>query len=54
MLEGITVAGQLGVIYSSMGLACGWEQLGLAYNRGYADIDALRLGVNIITYAMTH
>lgn len=54
MLEGITVAGQLGVIYSSMGLASGWEQLGLAYNRGYADTDALRLGVNIITYAMTH
>jgi hypothetical protein len=54
MLEGITVAGQLGVIYSSMGLASGWEQLGLAYNRGYADADALRLGVNIITYAMTH
>jgi hypothetical protein len=42
------------VIYSPVGLAAGWEQLGFAYNRGYSDADALRLGVNIIAYALTH
>ena len=31
-----------------------WEQLGFAYNRGYANSDALRLGVNIFAYALTH
>ncbi|MCD4824507.1 MAG: DUF4159 domain-containing protein [Phycisphaerae bacterium] len=53
-LEGITIDGQLGVIYSPVGLAAGWEQLGFAYNRGYSDTDALRLGVNIFAYALTH
>lgn len=53
-LEGIAVDGQLAVIYSPLGLAAGWEGLGFAYNRGYADADALRLGVNILAYAMMH
>ncbi len=53
-LEGIAIDGQLGVIYSSVGLTNGWERLGYAFNRGYADADALRLGVNIFTYALTH
>jgi len=53
-LEGIKIDGQLGVIYSSLGLGNGWEQLGFAYNRGYADDDALKLGVNVFTYALTH
>jgi hypothetical protein len=53
-LEGVLIDGQLGVIYSSVGIACGWEQLGFAYNQGYSDTDALRLGVNIFAYVMTH
>jgi hypothetical protein len=53
-LEGVKIDGQLGVIYSSMGLGNGWEQLGFAYNRGYSDADAIRLGVNALAYAMTH
>jgi hypothetical protein len=53
-LEGITADGQLSVIYSPFGLAAGWEQLGFAYNRGYADADSLRLGVNILAYALMH
>lgn len=53
-IEGITIDGQLAVIYSAEGLSCGWEHLGFAYNRGYADRDALRLGVNIISYLLTH
>ncbi|MFP4353948.1 MAG: DUF4159 domain-containing protein [Phycisphaerae bacterium] len=54
VLEGIAIDGQLAVVYSPMSLANGWEQLNFAYNRGYADADALRLGVNIIAYALTH
>jgi hypothetical protein len=53
-LEGVELNGQLAVIYSSLGLSNGWEQLGFAYNRGYANDDALRLGVNIFCYALTH
>ena len=53
-LVGATVDEQLAVIYSPLGLSNGWEQLAFAYNRGYADADALRLGVNIFSYALTH
>jgi hypothetical protein len=53
-LEGIEIDGQIAVIYSSLSLSNGWEQLGFAYNRGYGDRDAVRLGVNIIAYALTH
>jgi hypothetical protein len=53
-LKGITIDGQLGVIYSPFSLSNGWEQLGFAYNKGLADTDALRLGVNIFSYAVTH
>jgi hypothetical protein len=53
-LHGIFLDGQLAVIYSPLSLSNGWEQMGFAYNRGYADADALRLGVNIIAHALTH
>ena len=53
-LEGITIDGSLAVIYSSYSLSNGWEQLPYVYNLGYADADALRLGVNILAYAITH
>jgi hypothetical protein len=53
-LEGISIDGQLAVIYSPLSLSNGWEQLSFAYNRGYSDDDSLRLGVNILAYAMTH
>ena len=54
VLEGITIDGQLAVIYSPLSLSNGWERLGFAYNRGYSDTDALRLGANILSYALTH
>jgi len=53
-LEGITVNGQLAVIYSPMSLSNGWEKLAYAYNRGYANDDSIRLGVNVFAYALTH
>jgi len=54
MLEGIEIDGALRVVYSRYGLSCGWERLEYPYDRGYAERDALRLGVNIFVYAMTH
>jgi hypothetical protein len=53
-LMGVEIDGQLGVIYSPLSLSNGWEQLGFAYNRGYADADAIRIGVNLFAYALTH
>ena len=53
-LESIEIDNQPAVIYSSMSLSNGWEGLSYAYNRGYSDNDSLRLGVNIISYALTH
>ncbi|MBN1553907.1 MAG: DUF4159 domain-containing protein [Phycisphaerae bacterium] len=54
VLEGLEIHGQFAVIYSPLGLAAGWEQLGYAFNRGYSDADALKLGVNLLTYVLTH
>ena len=54
IMEGIIKDGQLCILYSRFGLGAGWEQLPNPYNRGYADRDALRLGVNALVYAMTH
>ncbi len=53
-LHAIEVDGMLPVIYSRLSLSAGWEQLPRAYNVGYADADALKLGVNILMYAITH
>ncbi|NLF32153.1 MAG: DUF4159 domain-containing protein [Planctomycetes bacterium] len=53
-LEGVTLDGRLAVIYSPLSLSNGWEQLAYPYNRGYADHDALRLGVNLIAYGLMH
>jgi hypothetical protein len=53
-LEVIEVDGTFPVIYSPLSMSAGWEQLPRAYNRGYADEDALRLGVNVFMYLVTH
>jgi hypothetical protein len=53
-LEAIDIDGTLRVIYSPLSLAAGWEQLPRAYNKGYADPDALKLGVNVLMYVVTH
>jgi hypothetical protein len=51
-LYGISIEGRLGVIYSPHGLACGWELAPCPYCRGVLPEDALRLGVNILSYAV--
>jgi hypothetical protein len=53
-LEVIEVDGTLPVIYSPLSMAAGWEQLPRAYNKGYADADALKLGVNLLMYVVSH
>jgi hypothetical protein len=53
-LEAITVDGQMPVIYSKLSMSAGWEQLPRAYNKGYADADALKLGVNVFMYVVSH
>lgn len=54
MLEGITLDGDLRVIYSKYDLGGGWQGSEHPQGKGYARGDALRLGINIVTYAMTH
>lgn len=54
VIEAIEVDGRLPVIYSKLSLSAGWEQLPRAYNIGYADADALKLGVNVFMYAVSH
>ena len=53
-LEAIQFDGTVPVIYSKLSLSAGWEQLPRAYDRGYADADAIKLGVNIFMYAVSH
>jgi len=53
-LEGITVNGELAVVYSPYDMGCGWELKPHPYAVGYEARDAIKLGVNIVVYACTH
>ncbi len=53
-LQGITINGNLAVVYSPYDLRYGWNFNGHPYRRGYTPEDSRRLGVNIIVYALTH
>ena len=52
-LEGVKLEGNYVVIYSPYGLAGGWEMSQTPYARGYEDPDALKLGQNVLMYAIT-
>jgi hypothetical protein len=52
--KGIEVDGRYPVIYSPLSMSAGWEQLPRAYNDGYSDQDALKLGVNLFMYVVSH
>jgi len=54
VLEGIALGGQLCVIYSRYDLGNGWEGIHYPYSLGYCSRDALRIGANVLVYAMTH
>ncbi len=53
-LEGISLDGRLAVVYSKFDLGNGWEQFPHAYSYGLKDESALRLGTNMLVYAVTH
>jgi hypothetical protein len=53
-LEGISLDGRLAVVYSRFDLGNGWEQFPHPYSYGYESEDALRLGTNLLVYAVTH
>ncbi len=53
-LEGFELNGHLTVIYSPYGLAGSWEMTQNPYALGYNDAESLRLGQNILMYALTH
>jgi hypothetical protein len=53
-LEGITVDGRLAVVYSKFDLGNGWEQFPHAYSYGLKDESALKIGTNMLVYAVTH
>ncbi len=53
-LEGIEVDGRLAVIVSPFDLGGGWQGDDHPLSRGYASADAVRVGENLVLYAMTH
>jgi len=52
-LEGIEIDGHYGVIYSKFGMAGGWEMSQSPYALGYNDVGSIKLGQNILMYAIT-
>lgn len=53
-LEGIDFDGVTRVIYSRYGLDCGWENEDHPFTRSYEPEDALKIGMNVLVYFMTH
>jgi hypothetical protein len=52
-LEGVRIGGHFGVIYSRYGLAGAWESAQMPYADGYDGPEAIKLGQNILLYAVT-
>ena len=53
-LEGIAIHGDVRVIYSPFDLEAGWQGMDHPLALAYEPDSALKLGVNIVMYAMTH
>jgi hypothetical protein len=53
-LEGIQLGGATAVIYSPYGIGGGWRGFDHPFGRDVAWQDAVKLGVNIVLYGMTH
>jgi len=53
-LEGIDIGGTTAVVYCPYGLGGGWRGFDNPFGRDIAQPDAVRLGLNIVLYAMTH
>ncbi len=53
-LLGVAIDGDLRVLYSPYDVEAGWLEAYYPLIRGYDSIGAQQLGMNIITYVMTH
>lgn len=53
-LEGISLGGTAPVIYCPYGIGGGWRGFDHPFGRDVAHEDAVKLGVNIVLYSMTH
>jgi hypothetical protein len=53
-LEGISLDGRLAVAYSRFDIGNGWEQFPHPFAYGYGEEDALKIGTNLLVYAVTH
>jgi hypothetical protein len=51
---GVTIDGDLRVLYSPYDIEAGWLDAYYPLIRGYEPVHAQKLGLNIITYVMTH
>jgi hypothetical protein len=54
LLEGITIGGDIKIIYSPFDLEMSWQGMDHPLARGYEPESAARLGVNLVMYTMTH
>jgi hypothetical protein len=53
-LEGITLGAVTPVIYCPYGLGGGWRGFDHPYARDVSSADAMKIGANVVLYAMTH
>ncbi len=53
-LEGVSLHGDVKVIYSPYDLEAGWQGMDHPLAKAYVPDSALKLGINIVMYAMTH
>lgn len=53
-LEGISIGGDVRIIYSKYDLEAGWQGCEHPLAKGYEPHSAMQLGINIVMYAMTH
>jgi len=51
-IEAIVIDGRPAILYSKFGLGDGWAQQYDAYAKCYAPADAVKLGTNLVIYAM--
>jgi hypothetical protein len=54
ILQAVVKDGVPVVIWSHFSLSNGWEELPNPYAKAYEDTDSLKLGTNILVYALTH
>ncbi len=54
VLKGIEIDGSVRVILSPFGLGCSWQGIERPFAKVVKPESALRLGVNVVVYAMTH